>query len=58
MKEHLPAEVGKSSASKGMHRHPHEWPEKQPEVKKKRNLFGLDPMFWRFDAEVRVTAAG
>jgi hypothetical protein len=40
-----------------MHRHPHEWPEKQPEVKKKRNFCGLNPIFWRFAAEVGVTAA-
>ena len=47
----LPAEVGHFSAPKGMHRDLHEWPEKQPGVKKKQNLCGLNPILWRFAAE-------
>jgi hypothetical protein len=40
-----------------MRRHPHEWPEKQPEVKKKQNFCGLNRILWRFAAEVGVTDA-
>jgi hypothetical protein len=44
--------VGHFSAGKEMRHHPHEWPEKQPKVKKKHNFCGLNPIFWRFAAEV------
>jgi hypothetical protein len=54
----LPAAVGHSSARKEIRLHPHEWPEKEPGVKKKRTSCGLNPIFWRFAAEVGVTAAG
>ena len=49
--ECLPAAVGHSSARKEMRRRPHEWPEKQPGVKKKQNFCGLNPILWRFAAE-------
>jgi hypothetical protein len=37
------AVVGHSSARKEMRRHPHEWPEKQPGVKKKQKYLRLEP---------------
>jgi hypothetical protein len=52
------AEVGHTSARKEVRRHPHEWPEKQPGVKKKQNFCGLNSILRRFAAEVQVTAAG
>jgi len=54
----LPAEEGHAAARKEMRRHRHKWPEKQPGVKKEQNFCGLNPIFWRFAAEVGVTAAG
>jgi hypothetical protein len=51
----LPAAAGHAAACKEMRRHPHEWPEKQPGVKKKENSFGLNPILRRFAAEVGVT---